>query len=97
MQEQPDGKKKRAIFWARTMTAAEQRYNTTHGERLAVILGCPYLEGHKCTIRTSHDAMKWILTLTAATGKLEPSQLGLSDFEFKFEHRAGMKNLAADA
>lgn len=37
---------------------------------LAVLLLCSYLEGHKLTIRTEHDALNWIVNPADTTGKL---------------------------
>lgn len=73
LQEQPDGVKRPIGYWPRTLTTAERAYGTTHRECLAVIWAVlilrPYLEGTRFTIRTDHDALRWILNMSDATGK----------------------------
>lgn len=59
---------------------------------LAVLLLHSCLWVHKFTIRTSHDAFKWILNLADATGKLARWGLHLSDFKFHVVHKAGIKS-----
>lgn len=61
-----------------------------------VLLSQYYLDGHKFTIDTNHEALKWILSLSDGTGKLVCSPLRLSEFEFDFGHRSGTKKQAAD-
>ncbi len=57
----------------------------------------PYLEGSRFVLRTDHDALKWILGLTEAKGKLARWQLRLQELEFDIVHRPGVQHKAADA
>lgn len=65
MEEKPDGAKETAGYWSGTLKAAGLNYDTTRYEFLAVLsaipLLTPHLEGGKCTFRTDHDTLKWIL------------------------------------
>lgn len=55
------------------------------------------MEGARFTIRTDHDALRWILNMADATGKLARWRLRLSKYEFDVVHRAGIKHQSADA
>lgn len=57
----------------------------------------PYLEGKRFTIMTDHDALKWILNLSNAVGRLARWRFQLFEFEFEDIHRADEKRQAADA
>lgn len=56
-----------------------------------------YLEGRCFTIRTDHDALRWILNMADATGKLARFCQRLQELEFDVVHREGIKHQAADA
>ena len=56
-----------------------------------------YLEGTKFIVRTDHDALRWILDLSNATGRLARWCLRLSEFDFSVEYKPGIKNKATDA
>ena len=86
LQDQPDSKTPRPIgYWSRTLAPAERNYDTTNKECLAIVWATltlrPYLEGTRFLIRTDHDALKWLLNLTDASGRLQRWKLRLQEFE----------------
>ena len=101
LQEQPEVPARPIGYWSRSLNQAERAYDTTHRECLAVVWAVlllrPYLEGTRYTIRTDHDALRWILNMADATGKLARWRLRLAEYEFDVVHRAGVKHQAADA
>lgn len=74
LQKQPDGHNKAIGYLSRSLTHAERAYDIFHLECLAVVcakqLSLPYHECTQFTIWADHDAVKWILDLVNATGKL---------------------------
>lgn len=54
-----------------------------------------FLECHRFTISTNHDALKWMLIIPKFTCKLARWSLQLSEIDFEVVHRAGMKHQAA--
>lgn len=56
----------------------------------------PYLEGPRFTAKTDRYALKWILNLEEATGKLARRRLRLMKYDFEIIHRAGVNHQAAD-
>ena len=102
LQDQPGEKYPKPIgYWSRTLTAAEKNYDTTQRECLAVVWAVltlrPYLEGTRFTIRTDHLALKWLMNLSDASGRLQRWRLRLQPFEYDIVHRPGVKHQAADA
>jgi len=100
MQEQEDGTLRPVGYWSRSLTKAEKNYSTTEKECLAIVWAVlalrPYLEGVRFTLRTDHSALRWILNLSDASGRLMRWRLRLADFDYEVKHRAGIKHQAAD-
>lgn len=100
LQEQPDKTLRPVGYWSRSLTKAEKNYSTTEKECLAIVWAAlmlrPYLEGVRFTLRTDHSALRWILNLADASGRLMRWRLRLSDFDYEVKHRAGVKHQAAD-
>lgn len=63
----------------------------------AVVHLQPYLEGHRRTIRTEHDALKWKLNLADSMGRFAQWRLRFSEFDFRIVHHAGIRNHKTDA
>lgn len=100
LKKQREGVPKPIGYWSRSLNKAEQEYDTTHRECLAVVWEVlmlrPYLEGSRFTIRTHHDALQWILNMADATDKSARWRLRLSELEFDIVHRAGVTHQPAD-
>ena len=83
-------------YWIRALKKQERDYTTTENECLAIVwailLLWPYLEGQRCTVRTDHDSLRWVLNLADAKGRLARRRLRLSEYDFVVEHRAVIKH-----
>jgi transposase InsO family protein len=101
LQEQPDGKTLPLGYWSRTLNPAERNYSTTEKECLAIVWAVthlrPYLEGTPFTVRTDHHALRWVMNLSDAQGRLARWRLRLAEFDFKVEYNPGASHHAADA
>lgn len=86
LQEQPEGIDRPIGYWSRSLNRAENSYDTTHRESLAVIwvllMLRLYVEGWRVTIRTGHDALLWILNIEDTTGNLSRWILRIQEPEF---------------
>jgi hypothetical protein len=101
LQQQPDGKPLPLGYWSRTLNAAERNYSTTEKECLAIVWAVthlrPYLEGVYFTVRRDHHALRWVMNLSDAQGRLARWRLRLAEFTFKVEYHPGAAHHAADA
>lgn len=88
-------------YGSKVLTSAEKSYCTTRKELLAVVTFAEkfkcYLQGTPFTIRTDHQALKYLTTLKEPTGQLARWLEKLQDFNFSIEHRPGRKHTNADA
>ena len=57
----------------------------------------PYVEGTHFTIRTDHDALRWLMTSTESSGRLTRWRLRLAEFDFTIEYRSGRVHQVTDA
>lgn len=84
-----------------TLSDAERRYGTTHGECRAVVWAKlemrPYIGGSWFTVWTDHQALRWILGLEESSGRFLRLLLTLMETAFDIVHRAGIVHQAADA
>lgn len=83
------------------MNKAERNYCVTDRELLAVKHFTEnfrhYLIGRTFTIRTDHQALKWLFSLKEPKNRIARWIEILSAFDFKIEHRPGLKHQNADA
>ena len=100
LQDQPDGSKHPIGYWSRGLTSAEKNYSTTEQECLAIVWAVlqlrPYLEGKRFVIRTDHHALRWVLSLADAQGRLARWRLRLLEFDFEVQYSPGKAHYAAD-
>ena len=100
LQEQPDGTLHPIGYWSRTLTPAEKNYSSTEKECLAIVWAVqhlrPYLEGQRFTIRTDHDALKWLLNLRDPRGRLARWSLRLQEFDYEVVYKPGKTHALAD-
>jgi hypothetical protein len=101
LQDQPDGRPLPLGYWSRTLNSAEQNYSTTEKDCLAIVWAVthlrPYLEGADFTVRTDHHALRRVMNLSDAQGRLARWRLRLAEFTFKVEYHPGVAHRAADA
>ena len=57
----------------------------------------PYAEGTRFTIRTDHDALRWLMTLSDISGRLTRWRLRLQEFDFDIVYRPGRVHQVPDA
>jgi hypothetical protein len=57
----------------------------------------PYLEVNTFTVRTDHHALRWVINISDAQGRLSRWRLCLAEFDFKVEYNPGSAHHAADA
>lgn len=90
LHQQPDGYDKPIGCCSQSLNAAETVYDTTHRECLAVVWAALimrlYLEDLHFTIRIDHEALKRILNLVDASGKLPQWRPRVSKFEYNIIH-----------
>ena len=81
------------VYWSRTLNAAERNYSTTQREFLAIVWDItqlrPYLQGVYFTVRTDHHALRWVLNLAEAQGRLARWRLRLSECTLNVEYSPG--------
>ena len=56
-----------------------------------------YIEGAKCTVRTDHDALRWLMSLTESSGRLTRWQLRLAEYDFTIQYKPGRVHQVPDA
>ena len=65
---------KRIGYCSKTLMDTERNYSTTERERYSVVWAVntlrTYIEGETFTVRTNHDALRWLITLTDSSGRL---------------------------
>jgi len=62
----------------------------------ASLLLRPYVEGTRFTVRTDHAALKWMLHMDGAHGRLARWRLRLAEFDYVVQTRPGASHHAAD-
>ena len=64
---------------------------------LAVTHLQPYVEGKRFTVRTDHNALRWVMNFSDAQGRLARWRLRLAELDFQVEYSPGANHHAADA
>jgi len=88
-------------YWSKTLTTAESKYTATERECYAVVWAItllrPYVEGSKFHVRTDHEALRWLSTLTDSSGRLFRWRLRLAEVDFTVTYRPGRVHQVPDA
>ncbi|CDF38508.1 unnamed protein product [Chondrus crispus] len=70
-------------YWSYSINDSERNYSATERECFAVVWAVrtlrPYIEGTKFTVRTDHDALRWLMSLTESSGRLTRWRLRLAE------------------
>jgi len=100
LQEQPDQSTRPVGYWSRFLNAAERNYSSTEREYLAVVWASlllrPYIEGTLFTVRSDHTALKWMLHMDGAHGRLARWRLRWAEIDYVVQTRPGASHHAAD-
>jgi len=100
LQEQPDQSTRPLCYWSQSLNSAELNYITTKRECLAAVWASlllrPYVDGTRFTVRTDHTALKWMLHMDGAHGRLVRWRLQVAEFEYVVQRRPGASHHAAD-
>jgi len=97
----PVGQDRPIAYASRILNKAEQNYNTTGKELLAIVWAVkhfrPYVYGTKFLIITDHKPLIWLFSVNDPGSRLIRWRLKLEEYEYEIIHRAGKGNTNADA
>jgi len=83
-------------YASRTLNKAEQRYETTRKELLAVVYGLKqykqYLLGRHIVIRTDHAALSWLRKTVEPMPQLARWLTLIEQYDYEVVHRPGVKH-----
>ncbi|XP_056157718.1 uncharacterized protein LOC130132152 [Lampris incognitus] len=95
------GEEKVIAYASAHLQSTQQRYCVTRRELLAVVRFTRqfrhYLLGRSFIIRTDHNSLIWLFRFKSPEGQLARWIEELSQYDFKIEHRPGVKHSNADA
>lgn len=87
-------------YASRRLNQAEQRYENTERELLAIVYMCKYfrhfLYGRRFTIYTDNNALTWLFNIKDLNSRLTKFRLKLEEYDFIIKHKPGKQNLNAD-
>jgi len=88
-------------YASRVLSRAEQNYNTTEKELLAIVWAVkhfrPYVYGTKFKIVTDHKPLIWLFNVNDPGSRLIRWRLKLEEYDYEIIHKAGRANSNADA
>ena len=88
-------------YWSYSLNDSERNYSTTERECFAVVWAVrtlrPYVEGTRFTVRTDHDALRWLMSLTESSGRLTRWRLRLAEYDFTIQYCPGRVHQVPDA
>ncbi|KAM0735103.1 Retrovirus-related Pol polyprotein from transposon 17.6 [Formica fusca] len=88
-------------YASRVLSRAEQNYNTTEKELLAIVWAVkhfrPYVYGTKFKIVTDHKPLIWLFNVNDPGSRLIRWRLKLEEYDYEIVHKAGRANANADA
>jgi transposase InsO family protein len=89
------------LFASKSLSKAQRKYCVTRRELLAVVVFCQdfrhYLLGRRFTVRTDHNALRWLLAFRNPSDQMARWLELLSQYNFSIQHRPGVKHGNADA
>lgn len=95
------GKDKPCAYASRTLCPAEQNYNTTEKELLAIVWGIKhfrtYLYGKHFTILTDHQPLRWLFNNKDPSSRLMRWRIMLEEYDYEIRYKRGTQNSNADA
>lgn len=101
LSQKQDGHEKVIAYASRVMEDREKRYSVTKKEMLAMVYAIKhfrhYLYGRPFTIRTDHNALRWLQSFKEPEGQVARWLETLAQYDYKIQHRPGKKHTNADA
>jgi hypothetical protein len=95
-----ENKEHPVIYLSRGLRAAEKNYGASKLECLALVFAVtqlrPYLLGHKFTVITDHQPLKWILESPKISGITARWMTYLADYDFELRYKSGKLHQAVD-
>jgi len=99
--QRQDGDERVIAYASRVLEDRERRYSTTKKEMLAMVYAIKhfryYLYGRPFTVRTDHNALKWLQSFKEPEGQVARWLEMLALYDYRTEHRPGKKHQNADA
>ena len=99
--QREDETEKVIAYASRVLEDRERWYSTTKKEMLAMVYAIKhchhYLYGRPFTVRTNHNALKWLQSFKEPEGQVARCLETLAQDEYKIEHRPGKRHQNADA
>ena len=99
--QRQDETEKVIAYASRVLEDRERRYSTTKKEMLAMVYAIKhfrhYLYGRPFTVRTDHNALKWLQSFKEPEGQVARWLETLAQDDYKIEHRPGKRHQNADA
>ena len=100
MQKDEDGHEHPIEYFSKQLNEAQENYNASELECLAVVEAVKHFEVYlyrRFTVVTDHSALQWLLSLKNPKGKLYRWSVELSTYKFDIVHRAGGAQQHVDA
>ena len=101
LSQKQDGKERVLLYGARKLNKTETAYSSNKGELLALLYFIQkwkyYLQFRPFLIRTDHQALSWLYSMSEPTGMVARWLQTLANYDFKVIHRPGLKHGNADA
>ena len=95
-----DGDERVIAYFSRTLSKPERRYCVTRKELLAVVQSVKhfhhYIYGTKFSVRTDHNALRWLMNFKSPTGQTARWLEVLGTYDVTIEFRPGLKHGNAD-
>ncbi|CAC5358979.1 Retrovirus-related Pol polyprotein from transposon 297,Retrovirus-related Pol polyprotein from transposon 412 [Mytilus coruscus] len=87
-------------YASRQLRKHELNYAVIEKEALAIVWAvdhfCQYLYGHKFTVITDHNPLRWLMTVKNPSGRLARWSLALQEYDLTIEYRSGKLHGNAD-
>ena len=88
-------------YASRAVDKHERNYGISELETLGLVWAVryfrPYILGHPCVVYTDHAACLSIFNTAKLSGKLAPWAMTIQEMDLTIKHKAGKKNVGADA
>ena len=95
-----DGHERVICYYSRTFNKPERNYCVTRKELLAIVDSVKhfhqYLYGSKCTVRTDHGSLAWLMRFSNPESQLARWIETLSMYDITIKYRPGRMNANAD-